>query len=438
MHSTQSERSSEWKKHWTLVFAAAIGFSFQSFMSPATGLFMGPLQDEFGWSRTMLSSGSAIGAIISLLLSPFFGVLIDRFGSRKLSIIGLSTTALSIAAFATMTGIPYQWFGLWFLFGLVSMSIHATTWTAAVASVFKTNRGLALGFTLAGSALAAAIVPPLTNFLIAEFGWRGAYLWLGFGWGGIALILTMFFLFDAHDQRRTEMVSPNISVPAKAILTGLSLSQAFRNSSLWRIALATLLTLTITIGITVHQVPIIVGTGLTRTNAAWLASLAGIAGICGKLITGVLIDRFHVRWIGSITLASTAIAYPMLLDPAVSTGFVIAAVMINGYAAGTKLQLCGYLTARYAGMKNYGAIFGFMSSLIALAAGVGPILAGYAFDTSGDYVPFLIGGTIISLVSGLLIFSLGRYPEFAETEAKISPSATDLADKSYKSQQVRA
>ena len=416
MSTTAARGNGEWSRHWTLVLAAGIGFSFQSFMSPAIGLFMGPLQDEFGWSRTLLSSGSAIGAVISLLLSPFFGVLIDRYGSRKLAIVGLSATSLSVAAFGTLTGAEIHWLGLWLVFGLASMAVHATTWTTAVASVFTANRGLALGVTLAGSALASAIVPPLADWLISGFGWRAAYVWLGLGWGGLALLLTILFLFDAHDQRRSAAIAANMAPSAAPDLPGLTLSQAWRDTSLWRVALATLITLTITIGVTVHQVPIIVGTGLSRTNAAWLASLAGIAGIVGKLVTGTLIDRFHVRWVGGLTLASTTIAYPMLLEPLRATELVILAMMINGYAAGTKLQLCGYLTARYAGMKNYGAIFGFMSSLVALAAGIGPVLAGLAFDRSGDYGPFLIGGTIFSLVSGLLIFSLGRYPVFAEPQ----------------------
>lgn len=412
--TTALSQAAEWRKYGTLVLAAGIGFSFQSFMSPATGLFMAPLQDEFGWSRTLLSSGSAIGAAISLLLSPFFGVLIDRHGSRRMAIGGLIATALAIAAFATLTAAPAHWLGLWLLFGLASMTVHATTWTTAVAGVFHSSKGLALGVTLAGSALAAAIVPPLTNWLIAEVGWRAAFVWLGLGWGGIALILCYAFLFDAHDRRRSAARATGVAQAPAADRPGLTIAQAWRDTALWRVALATLITLSVTIGIAVHLVPIIVGTGITRTNAAWIASLSGVAGIVGKLVTGTLIDRFHVRWIGGATLASTAVAYPLLMVPEGGTLLVIVAILINGYAAGTKLQLCGYLTARYAGMKNYGAIFGFMSSMVALAAGLGPVLAGLAFDLTSTYTPFLIGGTIVSLVSGTLVFSLGQYPVFLD------------------------
>lgn len=405
----------EWRRHWTLVMAAGFGFCFYSFMSPATGLFMAPLQTEFGWSRTLLSSGSLIGAALSLLLSPYFGSLVDRFGSRKPAIIGLVATSLAVSAFATLTAAPAHWIALWFLFGLAGMTLHATTWTTAVASVFTSSRGLALGVTLAGSALASAIVPPLTNWLIGDFGWRAAYVWLGLGWGGLALVLSIFFLFDAHDHRREAIRANKAPDEAAPALTGLSTAEAWRDSALWRVALATLLTLTITVGTTVHQVPIVVSTGFSRTNAAWLASVAGIAGIIGKVVTGALIDRYHARWVGGITLASTAIAYPLLLEQFRTAELVIFAMIVNGYAAGTKLQLCGYLTARYAGMKHYGAIFGFMSSLIALAGGSGPILAGLAFDMSGDYTPFLIAGTIVSLISGALIFSLGAYPDWTDT-----------------------
>jgi predicted MFS family arabinose efflux permease len=415
MPSTLSA-AGEWRRYWPLVLAAGIGFSFQSFMSPATGLFMAPLQEEFGWSRTLLSSGSAIGAAISLLLSPFFGVLFDRHGSRRMAIGGLIATALAIAAFATLTGAPAHWLGLWLLFGLASMSVHATTWTSAVAGVFNASKGLALGITLAGSALAAAVVPPLTNWLIAEVGWRAAFVWLGLGWGGLALILSYAFLFDAHDHGRSAVRETGGARAVPSDRPGLTIAQAWRDTALWRVALATLITLSVTIGIAVHLVPIIVGTGITRTSAAWIASLSGVAGIGGKLVTGALIDRFHARWIGGATLASTALAYPLLIVPDGSTLLIIVAILINGYAGGTKLQLCGYLTARYAGMKNYGAIFGFMSSMVALAAGLGPVLAGLAFDRTGSYTPFLIGGTIISLVSGALVFSLGRYPLFSQPD----------------------
>ena len=134
-------------------------------------------------------------------------------------------------------------------------------------------------------------------------------------------------------------------------------------------------------------------------------------------MTGALVDRFHVHWVGCITLALTAIAYPKLMQLAGMPGLILAACMFSGYAAGTKIQLCGYLTTRYAGMRNYGPILGVMASLIALASAVGPLVGGRLFDVDGNYDTVLMIGTVISLISGVLIFSLGPYAEWNDRKA---------------------
>ena len=405
--------AAEWRAHWPVVIAACVGFSFLSFMTPAFGVFMEPLSAEFGWNRTQLSAGLALCAVLSLLVSPLFGALIDRCGSRRIALPGIVITALAVTAFSQANGSFAQWMALWTVWGLACMLIQATLWSAAVASLFEAGRGLALGVTLSGTALAQVIVPPLAEALIGAHGWRMAYVLLGGGWGAIAFVLSLLFLFDARDQRRLDK-RQQTQAPSADSLPGLTMAQAWRDTQLWRVAISTLLTLTITIAVSVHQFPILVEAGAGRDTAAWLASMAGVAGVIGKLLTGWLLDRFHARWVGGLTLASTALAYPLLLESLRSPALIALAIAVSGYAAGTKIQLCGYLTARYAGMRHYGAIFGFMSSMIALASGLGPLLAGVSHDISGGYGPLLIAGTVMSLASGALVFSLGRYPVWAE------------------------
>src|SRR6476659_8734029 len=73
--------AAEWRRYWSLALAGLTGFSFMSFMVPATGVFMGPLSDEFGWNRTQLSSGQAVSAFLPLFLVPLIGVMIDKWGT---------------------------------------------------------------------------------------------------------------------------------------------------------------------------------------------------------------------------------------------------------------------------------------------------------------------------------------------------------------------
>ena len=415
LKSLSPTATEEWKQNWTLVLACLVGFSFVSVMTGSLSMFMQPLSDEFGWSRTMIAGGFSIAALMTALLSPFFGLVIDRYGSRRSALPGVLITALVIASFSMLSGSVTQWIMLWVIYAIVSITIKTTIWTAAVAGVFTTSQGLALGVTLCGSAAAQAILPPLVDWLITQYGWREAYLWLAFGWGGITLALCVFFLFDAHNHRAATHKRSGGKVneqPQKPVFSGLTIPQAWRDPALWRIAASSLIIMSLTVGLTVHQIPILVEAGVTRTQAALLASLAGVAGVLGKLITGVLLDRFRPNWVGGLTLAATALAFGLLTQGIASPALIIFAMLVNGYTQGTKLQINGFLTARYAGMRNFGAVYGFMNSLVAFGSGVGPVLAGLAYDSAGNYGQFLIIGTIGSLLCGFLLFSLPRYPQW--------------------------
>ena len=190
----------EWRRYWTLVLAASMGFSFFSLLVASAGIFFDSLTREFGWNRTLLSLGPSIASLLTAVLGPFLGALIDRFGSRKVVLPGLLLSIPSLAAFALANGSQTQWIVLWVIFGIVGVSIKSTAWTAAVLGVFKQSRGLALGLTLSGTALAQIVVPPVANWLIATVGWRSTFVWLALGWGGLTFLLCLLFLFDAHDE----------------------------------------------------------------------------------------------------------------------------------------------------------------------------------------------------------------------------------------------
>lgn len=417
--STRQTAAEEWKLGWALVLAASIGFSFHSVMMSATGLFMEPLGQDFGWNRSQLSAGISIASVIQAVLSPFFGILIDRWGTRRIAIPGLVLTTIVISSFSLATGSWTQWVTLWVLYALVSLAIKTTVWTTAVAGVFTEARGLAIGMTMTGAAFAQVVTPPFANMMIENFGWRAAFFWVGIIWGGAALLLSIFFLFDAHDRNRKAiaMATPDKPAAIPAPLQGLSIGQAWRDPALWSIAISTLIMMVLTIAVLVHQFPLLTAAGVSRANAAWLTSLFGIAGIIGKLVTGWMMDRWHGRIIGGVTLASSSIAFVLLLEPFRTPLLIAVAMFINGYASGTKLQICGYLTTRYAGMRNFGTIFGFMASVIALGSGLGPMVGGLIYDHFGNYTPLLLAGIVGCLVSGLLIFRLGDYPDWEQPKA---------------------
>jgi MFS family permease len=108
----------------------------------------------------------------------------------------------------------------------------------------------------------------------------------------------------------------------------------------------------------------------------------------------------------------TALAFLLLVDGVHTPWLIVAAMVVNGYSAGSKLQIASYLTSRYGGVRNFGVIYGLITSLVALGSGIGPMLAGFAFDVTGSYTSFLLVGTVGCVVCGLIVMSLPRYPEF--------------------------
>lgn len=227
-----------------------------------------------------MSAGPSIASILTAVLGPFLGALIDRCGSRRVVLPGLALTILSIGSFSLTSGSQTQWIVLWVIFGIVAVSIKSTAWTAAVLGVFQHSRGLALGLTLSGTAVAQIVIPPLANWLIVDFGWRAAFVWLAIGWGGLTFVLCVLFLFDAHDRRASAATAG--ADAASATLSGLTSAEALRDSALWRIAASNFVVMLLTMGLTIHLFPILTEAGVSRERAALLTSLAGVAGISGS------------------------------------------------------------------------------------------------------------------------------------------------------------
>lgn len=396
----------EWKEGWTLVFAAFVGFSFLSIVTGSFSLFIEPVAKEFGWSRTATSSGFTIAALLTALLSPFFGILVDRYGPRRVVLPGIVATIAAMCAFALANGSIGQWIALWIIYAFASIAVKTTVWTAAVVGSFHAVRGMALGVTLCGTAAAQAILPPLANWLIADFGWRLAYVALALGWGAITWLLCWLFFIAPRNRIAPDMERVNDATST----SGLTIAQAWRSTALWRIGLSTFLVMAVTIGFAIHQIAILGEIGIARTEAAWLASAAGIAGIAGKLATGALLDRYRANRVGGLTLTAAAIVFLLLILGPPSLGLTLFAMLINGYTQGAKLQITSYLTICYGGLGHYGAIYGVMHALTVLGTAIGPLAAAYAFDVTGGYEPFLVASTILSLVGGALVLSLPGYP----------------------------
>lgn len=399
----------EWRAHWGLVLAALFGMSFAAVPSATLGLFMEPLNAEFGWTRTQISLGITIFAATSLVLTPLAGLVVDRFGSRRVAIPGMALSGIAFAGFGLLAGSIVQWLATWLALALASRFITTLVWTSAVSSVFQSSRGMAIAVLLSGLSLATAVVPILAHSLIEALGWRGAYIAVGLGWTGVALVFILIFFVPAVKA----VPSATGAAEARPVPTvgGLTVKEAIRNFALQRIGFATFLQTTMGAAIAVHLVPLLSQSGLTRGDAAGMASILGVAAVVGKLVSGWLLDRMNSGLLPVFTFALPAVAHLLLLQDGGYWSIVLAMATL-GYASGASLQLTTYLVTRYAGLRSFGVIFGLVSSLMALSAGIGPLLGGAIFDATGSYVILLTIGIVAASIAGLSLLKLGAYPRF--------------------------
>ncbi|HEY6868876.1 MAG TPA: MFS transporter [Novosphingobium sp.] len=412
----------EWRHHWPVVVTSFMGYSFLGLVTFSFSVFIEPLSREFGWSRTFLSSGYSLSTLLSALLSPLFGMALDRWGPRRLALPGIFSATGIIAAFSLISGAAWQWYMLWALYSVFSVASKQTTWVAALTRRFELGRGLAIGMASTGGALTQVVVPPLTVVLISAVGWRLTYVVLAFAWGTVTFLCAWLFLHDRRPRpRKASVVAPAHGSPPTRdhsaepviVLQGLTIAEAWRSRALWSIAISTVLVLGITVGFAIHQVPILRGVGMSNAEAAMLVGIAGVSGLCGQLMTGALLDRFNPNWVGGITLAGAAASFGALLSQGLSLTVIFMAMLVNGYTQGAKSQICSYLTARHAGGRSFGAIFGFMNSMMGAGASIGPLLAGLAYDVSGAYTPYLIGCAIGCAIASALLISLPATPSWS-------------------------
>ncbi|MFT3965778.1 MAG: MFS transporter [Sphingobium sp.] len=409
--SSPNSAREEWRQHWKLVLAALVGSSLAALPVQAIAFFIDPLTQAFGWSRVQATVGLSIFALVVVPLSPVAGMMIDRWGARRMAMSGLALTAIAFGSLGLTTGSFSLWIFQWTIYALLGLTIKMTVWTAAVSSVFRHGRGMAIAVTLCGTALAQTIAPLLSYYLIEQFGWRLAYIVMAVGWGGLSFILTALFFFDGR-QRGSAAKQAAGAIIASDAAHGLSVGQALRCLSLYRLALALVINSILSIAVVTNKVGIVGEMGISRGAAAQIAATAGIAGISGKLLTGWLYDRSSSQWIGIAAFGVPAIGFTLMLDPLRTEPLLVLGMILFGFGSGATLQASVYLTARYAGLRNYGKIYGTLSAVTALGIGVGPLLGGAIYDHFHSYGPLIILGVPLGLLSGLLVTRLGPYPQW--------------------------
>jgi cyanate permease len=268
---------------------------------------------------------------------------------------------------------------------------------------------------MSGIGLGAALVPQYTQFLIGNFGWRIAYLGLGLLTLVVAFPSVFLFIREPGKVKSAAGGGDAQSPGPRNWPRDLEVREVLGGRQFWLIAGALLLVSTVTQGLVVHTVPLLTDKGYSAEAAAALMIAVGLSTMVGRLMSGYLVDKIFAPFVAAFFFLIPCLGI-YLLDSTISP---VAGIITLGLASGTEIDMIGFLTSRYFGMKRFGQLYGYLFASFVVGSAVGPYIMGLSFERLHSYEPALWMFSAFMLVATGAILSLGpyRYPAAQRTAA---------------------
>jgi len=405
---------------WIIVAISMLAGFFSAGVSNITmAVVLKPISDELGWSRALTAAAVTAGAISGGGLAPFFGPIADRLGPRLLlpaggTLVGLLAIGVGLSTepwqfYATF--VPARALTEFLLCGIVPFT--------AVANWFYIKRPRAMGLVAMSVPLGASALSLVYQFFVAHYGWRSAFLALGISLWILVVIPGAIFLRRQPEDlgltpdgvsaaRQSDGLLPHRE-EEKAVSEGSwSRGDAMRTNTFWLLVASTFLASLGTGGIAFHTVAYFTDNTIAPGIAAGALSVMALAGAMGNGLWGALAERIHPRFLSVATMLISTCAVALLTqvrDP--FTVYVFAILFgLNARGAAVLTQI---LLARYFGRRSYGAISSVLDPFHKGGLGLGALLAGIAFDFTGNYRTIFAIFLGNYLLSALLVF-LARRP----------------------------
>ena len=397
--------AAEWRQNWKVVFAAACGFALMNLPPHSIGIFIAPLEAEFGWKRSIIASGLMFTAGASVLLGPVVGTAVDRFGSRRIALTGSIFVCATFASFSTINKDPWSWLMLWALLACSFVMIMPMVWGAAISSLFKSSRGFALAVALCGTAVTSATLPLISTIFIQDYGWRAAFAGIAALYAVIVIPAVFLFFTSAIDRARA---APEVEVKVESALPGLGAREAILSFRYLRLILASTAMVAVP-SVTSSIIPIMTSFNHSPMQAAAIASLIGVAGFVGRISAGYLIDRVNGNVVAAACMTMPIAGILLMLEMPHSVAAFAAAAIIMGTCVGAELDAVAFLTTRHFGLRSFALLLAIISALQFVCMAAGPIALNYAFDVTGSYRQGMWSAIPICAVGAVLFFTLGKY-----------------------------
>jgi len=399
---------------WKIVGTSIVGYSAApgQFAVGILGVFVIPLQLEFGWSRSDIFLSITFVTLMQAIFTPVLGRLIDNYGSKKVMMPSIFAFGLLLGGIPLFVGDLTDFYLFYAIIGVVCGGAAAVPYLRLAGAWFKKRRGLAFGLVMSGGGLGFAYTPPLVQHMVDNYGWRSGYYALAVIVIFLILPLIQLFIYD-HPKDLNLLPDGDLAdADESAVLAGeekkITLVELLKLPLFYQL-FATFLLLTFCLyGLFSNLVPMLLDRGMDTTNAALAASTVGITIIVSRIVIGFLLDKFFAPRVGAICFIISAIGTALLAFGAVGPTAFLAAVFF-GLSVGAELDLLAYLITRYFGLSSFGMVYGVLFAAFLGGVSIGPVVYGRLFDFYGSYVHILGICSVLLVLIAISMLFLPKY-----------------------------
>ena len=404
----------------TLLIAAGI--------RSAPGVFIVPLEHEFGWTRATISLAISVNLVLYGLIGPFAATIMERVGIRRTMVFALFFVAVGVGL-TTLMSASWQLVLLWGVVVGCGTGITALVLgTIVVNHWFAERRGLVLGVLTASTATGQLVFLPLLASVVERFGWRLAVLIVA----GVALLVIPLIALLMRDspsevglkpfgtQTARVEVSPSRSNPIASTLRALRMGM--RSRDFWLLSGSFFICGASTNGlIGTHLIPACIDHGIPEVRAAGLLAVMGVFDIVGTTLSGWLSDRWNNRYLLCWYYALRGLAL-IFLPFSFDFSFYGLSVFAVFYGLDwiATVPPTVRLTANVFGKENVGVMFGWIVAAHQLGAATAAFTAGALRTLLGSYLQAFILSGVLCLIAAVLVLRIGQRPVAGETQLSIA------------------
>ena len=371
---------------WIVAAAAGIQYLAGLLWMQSYGAYVVLLQEDFGWSKTLLAGAFALTRVESGILGPLQGWLADRFGPRMILRLGTVLFGVGFILFSRVDTL----LTFYFCFALIALGSSLGGFATLMVSLvnwFDRHRAKAVALSQLGFSLGGLSVPAVI-LMLQVFGWRTTAVV-----SGVRVMVIGLPLVQVVRHRPSEIGAvpdgiarrpphQSASAPPSRDFTA---REAMRTPAFWLVSGGHALALLTVSAVMVHLVSHLTeGLEYSFQQAGWVVALMTGFQMLGQLYGGYLGDRLNKRFLSAGCMLAHAAG--LLLVTFATTWWMVAAfAVLHGLAWGCRAPLMVALRADYFGPTSFGTIMGFSSLIVMLGMSGGPIIAGYMADVSGNY-----------------------------------------------------